>query len=1111
VEKEWASMSVEISLFGSLIVCLNSGRTINRFQTRKTAAVLAYLAFYRHCSHPRDALVELHWPGVDPACGRHRLCVALSSLRRQLEPPGTPPGSVLISNRAFVQLNPAAIRTDVAAFEEALASAARSNCDRERAKRLAEAVALCRGALLPGCYETWVLPERERLAEALLRAYSQLIELAERTGDPASAMRWARQAVAVDPLREEGHRQLIRLLTGAGEREAALRQYRELERLLATELALEPEEKTRALIASLADASSPRPCRTPRIWQPLETPRPSLPPRELPAPLSRFFGREAELARLATLLGPSGDRLVTIMGAGGSGKTRLALEAARRHAETWQGAIWFVRLADLTEPGRLPEAIRDGMSLPPSPSVGPLEQVVSVLRQGPALLLLDNIEHLLPEASGLIRTLLQEVATLTCLTTSRRRLDVAGERTLLLSPLPTPEALSGRTEPEQLLTLARCPSVQLYLDRAQAVRPDFELTPANAATVASLCRRLEGIPLALELAAARAGVLTPRQILEQLERPLSFLVRRGPAAEARHRSLSATLAWSYELLSPEVQRFFARLSVFRSGWRLESAETVCQEPRALDYLEDLQNSSLVLAEHEADTHRFRMLKSVWEYAEAQVPAEERAILARRHAAHYLALAEAAEPALTGRQAKHWLQRLEQEHDDLRAALAWMVEREDASMGLRLAGALVHFWDMRRHLAEGRTWLAAVLALPGATRFADLRAKALYGAGLLARRQAEDEEAKAYWAESLAIRQQLGDRQGTAEVLEAQAELAGDWEAPATWALLEECLGIYRGLGDQRGIASALSKMGWVTAARGDQTSGHAFYQRALAIYRELGDDSGQAETLSGLGQLAYWQGDLSSARAHLEESLAIQRELENQWGCSDTAFHLGWVAFAQGDHEGTMSLWKETQATDLERMGKAGCVTLALSRLAAARGDTESARVLYAELVSAGEELLRARAYEDLLTRAPEDLLARVPLPGHRLILAYTLLALGDAARQEGGYEKAEGLYKRSLVLQRHMADRDGMAACLERVAGVRRVLGQPDLAARLFAAAAALRGGSGTPVALLDVDQNEQQIAAVRAALGGEALSVAWAAGRALPLEQAIAEVLEHGEATST
>jgi len=773
-------------MLGQLRAC-HTARTINRFSTQKTGLLLAYLAYYRKRVHPREELAELFWPDSDVEACRTNLRVALLSLHRQLEPPGTPAGSVLMCQRTCVQLNPQVITTDVADFEAALQAAWLEDDPIQQAHYLSEALNLYRGVLLPGFYEEWVLTERDRLADAHVGALKQLIAILEKAGDLNRAVEYAHQAVVADPLREEIHLDLMRLYAATGRPAAALRQYQELERLLREELKEEPSEEARVFVERLQKrryVAAMHRRRTiqsqsdsrnrgdsvalpwPQPQRLRESPRPPVaapPPQDngsrnpslagkkavgrqhgtqdnglpntssprsaeapslrLPMQFTRFFGREEEIARLQELVnGERADdhsRLITLTGPGGSGKTRLAIECVRQAASVRAGAVWFVPLADLIDARLIPAAILGTLCPNTSTRSEALEEVVAALANRPTLLILDNFEHLVESGAALVKTLLECVPTLTCLVTSRQRLGLEGEQEFPVAPLPTPSAPGT---PERLLEFA---SVQLFVDRAQLTRPDFQVTARNAADVAALCDRLEGIPLAIELAAPWIQSLTPAQILSRIERRFDLLVSRRRDIGPRHVTLRAALEWSYRLLSPELQRFFARLSVFRGGWTLETAEAVCGNAEVWEYgsqaptqppshtstphlLARLQAHSLVVAEEAEGGMRYRLLETLREYANEQLSAAERERLARRHAAYYLELAENTKAKGAGAEQAEGLARLEEEHDNFRAALEWALASEP-EIALRLTVALWRFWYVRGYLNEGRRWLEEALS------------------------------------------------------------------------------------------------------------------------------------------------------------------------------------------------------------------------------------------------------------------------------------------------------------------------------------------------------------------------------------------------------------------
>nr|CAA9265327.1 hypothetical protein AVDCRST_MAG63-2647 [uncultured Armatimonadetes bacterium] len=841
--------------------------------------------------------------------------MALSSLRHQLEPPGVPGGTVLQADRFSVRLNPDAVSADVTEFDAAVTGAARPAAAAERVRLLEAAVRLYQGEFLPGYYDDWVLEEQRRLAEAFVGAAHGLVRELEKAGDVAGALEHARHAVQVEPMREEFRRDLMRLLASSGDREgidAALRQFNDWDRRGAQEgwepgpaLRQYARDLERRAQASPAAPEIPRrvvegsggapapvvPSRTPEGFPPAEAPHPRAEVEHagrLPLQVTRFFGREEEIARLAEMLSPCGPvalppddaraaRLVTLTGPGGTGKTRLSLAVAERLRSSYRGAVWFVPLADLANARLIPGAVVDALGIPRSLEAGRLEQAEMLLAAQPSLLVLDNFEHLVRQGGALVRTLLARLPTLTCLVTSRQPLHVTGEREYPLLPLPVP-----RTD-EDADRMSRVPSVQLFVDRAQAVRPDFQLTPGNAPAVAELCTRLDGMPLAVELAAARVQVLTARQMVTQLDRRFELLVSRKRDISERHRTLWAAINWSYGLLTPDLQKFFRRLSVFRGGWTLEAAETVSGDPdgpvNALDGMSHLRDCSLILAEEIGPEMRFRMIESLRDYGEERLrEAGEADRIRDRHRDFHLRLAEAAEAPLRGPRQAEWLGRLEAEYDNIQAALEWSLNGSPEA-GLRLAGALWQFWLASGRLGEGRERLRTVLSRTDPSDRSAPRAKALNGAGVLAYVQGDYEGARVLHEEGLAIWRESGDRQhlsyallglGFVETAQENYDRAG--------ALYDECLPLFREYADVWGVAWTLNNMGNVAWHRGDVVRARALYEESLALKRELGDPYGLADSLGNLALAASGQGDHTTARALYQESLTIWRDLGDRRG-----------------------------------------------------------------------------------------------------------------------------------------------------------------------------------------------------------------------------------------
>jgi predicted ATPase/DNA-binding SARP family transcriptional activator len=696
-----------------------------------------------------------------------------------------------------------------------------------------------------------------------------------------------------------------------------------------------------------------------------DKPAPSFPPLRadggegisdnLPVPLTRFFGRQTELARLRSLLASPETRLVTITGTGGTGKTRLALEAARQQGEApLVRMVWFAPLVDLTSSAQIPDALRETLHLPAVADADPLEQVAGILsRQPRPLLVLDNFEHLVGESLSILEVLLRRVPGLTCLVTSRRRLDLSFEREFALSPLPTPP--DGQEEsPERLIRNA---SVQLFVDRAQGVKPDFQVTQRNAEALARLCRRLEGIPLALELAAARALLLPPAQMLAQLDSPargentgatprFEILTSRRRDLPSRHRTLRAALDWSYHLLAPEMRRVFAALSVFRGSWSIEAAEAVTPDLVAsgaiMECLAELRGCSLLQEEDTADaagsSTRFRLLETLREYAAEQLTPEERAGRERRHALYYLSLAERAAEAFTARQKDQFQGWPDADRENLHAALDWAVRAQEAQIGLRLGGALWWFWTMRGHVAEGRERLTKVLALDDrapeqAPERATARARAEACAGLLALAQRDHAAARCHLEAALETWRAHEDQESVAWTLNSlgsAAQAQGDLAAARTF--FEESLLLWRDNDGPRGAAIALNNLASVLLSQGDLVRAQAACTEAGEICRVHGYRGTQAWSLYIQGTLAEARGDLAAAQSLHEEGLRLRRTAGVKPGIAESLFSLGRLARVSGDLVAARALCSEGLALRREMndpRGVAACLE-ELTRLASA-------------------------------------------------------------------------------------------------------------------------------------------------------------------------------------
>lgn len=680
---------------------------------------------------------------------------------------------------------------------------------------------------------------------------------------------------------------------------------------------------------------------------------PATHPHNLPQQLSSFIGRQREKEEIKQHLAQT--RLLTITAAGGSGKTRISLQVAEEALTDYPDGVWQVELAPLSDPSRVHQAVASVFGVREKPGEPLLQTLVSHLKTRHLLLLLDNAEHLMTPTAQLAETLLHACPQLHILVTSREALSIAGENVYRLPvlSLPNPNHLPS------LKTLAEYEAVKLFIARATETSANFTLTRANAHAIANICYRLDGIPLALELAAARVRSMPVEQIEERLDNCFRILTSGSRTALPRQQTLRALIGWSYDLLTENERLILDRLSIFMGGWALAAAETVCaddkvEEWEVLDLLTSLVDKSLVLYEENDREARYRMLETVRQYSREQLAAtDDQEALAERHCRCYLTLAEQAEPELTGKQQSEWLQRLEKEHDNLRAALVW--SRADpgrAIEALRLSGALWRFWSLRGYHSEGRQHLEAALAQSGPDIRTAEKAKALNGAGVLAWQQGDYPAARANYEACLAIRRELGDTAGIATSLNTLGLVAydqGDYEQARQ--LYEESLALFRQVGDHWRTALTLNNLGDLTDNQGDPQTAQTLYEESLKVWRELGDKWGIALTLNNLGNVIQNQGDYARACALYEESLELCKELGDKRGIGLALNNLGDVMVKQNECVRARALFEESLLAWRELGDKRG-IAESLHAWANLAVREEPARA--ARLYAAGEALREA-------------------------------------------------------------------------------------------------------------------------------------------------------------
>ena len=635
-------------------------------------------------------------------------------------------------------------------------------------------------------------------------------------------------------------------------------------------------------------------------------------PANIPVQRTGFVGREKEVAAARELLLREDVRLVTVTGPGGIGKTRLAVEVAGSLLDRFPGGIHFVPLSLLRDPGLLASVILQTLGIREAAGQPPLEILKKNLQdslRAPTVFLLDNFEHLV-QAASTVAELLAVAPNLKILVTSRAALHVYGEHEFPVPPLTLPDA---RSLPS-VKALLGYPAVALFVQRAIAVKPDFELNRENVRAVAEICARLDGLPLAIELAAARVKVLSLSAMETRLASRLQLLTGGARDLPQRQQTLRAAIDWSYDLLNAAEQRLFRRLSVFVGGCTLEGAEAVCDTKSDLDLdlldgMASMVDKSLMQQVEQANGEsRFAMLETIREYAREKLEASsEEASTRRAHAAYCVILAEEEATDHGGAGGTEWLERFGLEHDNFLAALEWLTETGDAEWGLRLGTALFRFWETREYFAEGRDRLDKLLKLPSAAAPTKARARALFSAGVLTIEQGDYAAADALMRESLDIARQLGDKQGVAVSLNALGVLVRDrGDVAVAHSLFEENVVLWRELGDQKAVARSLSNLANVVKLQGDFVRARSLYAECLSIFRALGDRTGVAWSLNYQGDVARDQGDMAAALMLYEQALVIFRELGDRWGIAAVLGDLGSMATEQREYRRAHALYRES-------------------------------------------------------------------------------------------------------------------------------------------------------------------------------------------------------------
>ena len=911
---------MEFRLLGPLEVVVD-GRAVP-LDAPKPRALLAILLLRADRPVSREILIEELWAGRPPPSATKVLQTYVSQLRRLLGP------SVIRTVSSAYELRPDRGSVDLQRFEQLVADA-RAASPVVASSLLREALSLWRGPpLAEFAYEAWAQPEIERLEELRLGALQERVGADLVLGAGAELVPELELLVDAYPLREPLRGQLMLALYRSGRQADALAVYRDARRVLVDRLGLEPGADLKRLERAILDQD---PALDP------ETP-PARQPASLPGRSTSFVGRKRELRQIRALLARPDTRLLTLTGPPGTGKTRLALEAMVAAGDLYPDGVVLVELAGVTDPRLVAAAIADAVGFFGTPGRRLEESLALYLEGRRALLLLDNFEQVL-HAAPLLSALAAAAPRLALLVTSRSPLGIAEERRYPVPPLQ-------RTE-----------SVRLFVERARALRGDFQLSDHNADAVAELCHRLDGIPLALELAAARVKVLAPEAMLDRLGRRLDLLrARPGSVLPERHRTMRAAIDWSVELLSETERALFTSLAVFVGGFTLEAADAVAARSGldVVDALEALLDSSLLRIERMAgDQPRFGMLESVRDYALELLDARgDGDAVRRRHAVFYVPMVEQAEPALFERDQVSWVGRLDAERENLRAALTWAAESGETEVGLRIASALWVYWLWRGHGREGRKRLERLLA--GGSGSELVRAIAHARIASLALHQGDHDAVRRHLEISLPVFRREGDDRlvaGYLAVLGASAIEQGD--IGRALALTQEGLDVARRSGDPYKEANAYFALGLALGWNGDLDAAERALEECVRGARRLGNMRNASHWLRSLGSVWLARGDYEKARPYFEESLAIGRSVGDNRSVAHCVTQLALLAVDGDEHELARELLGESIALTRksgERWGIAANLELC-ARLATAHGDPARAARL-----AACASVLRAEA-----------------------------------------------------------------------------------------------------------------------------------------------------------
>lgn len=1038
------------------------GEPLPPLRSRKSFWLLALLLIRSGRPVEREWLASMLWPDSDHARGLASLRTVLSELRKALGPEG---GRLNSADRYTVSFRIEGADVDLQKFEESIAEGSLLS--------LELAVSLYTGSLLEGCGEEWAFQERIAREQSCLQALLKLGEGAHSQGDYKGAAKWLRRAIHLDPWWDAARRALMEALSADGDVNEALQVYRSFDSLLRSESSAVPDEQTTNLYLRLrAKARSPRKVEA-------EPERPQRTEGYVPTPLTALIGREDERDELVALLRRS--RLLTLTGVGGIGKTRLAIAVAEEIADFPEGA-WFLALDSLDNENLIAPRLGALLGLPESQETHWQQAVVNHLRPRRLLLILDNCEHLIQACSRLAGHLLQECPAVKILATSRETLGITGERVWSVPSLPVPDPAHLPSGPTTLVrVVGSYEGVQLFVERASAANRAFKLDGVNARKIAEICHRLQGVPLAIELVAARLSAFSADQIAERLHDHLSNLDGSRPTTPIRHGALGSTLDWSMNLLSEAERCLLLRVSVFVGGWSLEAAEAVCSGDgvNAADVaplLRALVEKSLVV--FDAPIPRYRLLEMVRHYAVEQLG--DAAFVWRSRLQGWLARrAEQSDAELRGPNQSAWVSIIQADIDNFRSVLDACASTPGlAQDGLHLAGSLARFWYIRGDLREGRRFLERALNVPGAGARTAQRARALHGISTLTFRLADYGLARQQVEEALSIRVEQGDLVGVGDsTLMLANTLFGQGDYSAAESTYERARALADSVGNLNNKALILGNLASINYSRGDYAIAKRRYREALDLWRGLGNQFQSAWALQNLGFLSVNTAEFEEGRAFLEEALESFRELGERRGIAWTLSKLGNIANDTGDNVAARSYMEESNSYFqlLEDRHGIGCITRDLGLVNQDLGELKEAR---------------------------EQFSKSLEIHGEIGFTCGQVLALKDLAMLDwlqGDEAQAREFGRRALELAVRTDDLPGKILAIETLALIILSGAAVEVGARIWGAVISAREQAGLIVCPRETRQFERTLRAAESTLGSDRYALALAEGRKMTIVEAI------------